>query len=298
MQGPKQAPRRHSKWRLFFFGACRRLTEWLGGRAFYRWRHLRPGRLLVRHEVLCTPDLPASLQGFSILHLSDLHAGPFLGAGDLAHISKALQGRVPHILVVTGDFITDSYEDALPMIPDLGLIETKLGGWAVFGNHDYRHHKHGILREKLAEQGIRVLQDEGQRIADLPLWISGLNDLEETSNPDPREARAGMAAGDLEIMLCHNPLAAKTLARENCVAILAGHSHGGQIDLPGLRDLGPTHPGLSVPLGATTLIVSRGLGVVGVPLRVGAPAELVWIELRRGDALEGRKTCQASSLAS
>jgi hypothetical protein len=256
----------------------------------YRWLALHPKRLVVREEQLCWPDLPAALEGFSILHLSDLHAGPFLGAGDLAQLGSQLGDRVPDILVVTGDFITDTFEDALPVLPDLGLLPSRLGGWAVFGNHDYRRHKHEVLRERLAQQGIRVLQDEGERVGDLPLWIAGLNDLEETSNPDPTRAREGRAVDDVEIMLCHNPLGARHLAHERCIAILSGHSHGTQIDWPWIRTLGPTHPGLSVQLGRSSLIVSRGLGVVGLPLRAGAPAEMVWIELRRGPIVEGRRT--------
>ena len=252
MSTPSQPPRRHSKWRLAAFSACRRLTQGLGGRAFYRWNSLRPGKLVLREEVLCVPR--------------------------------------PGIVVVTGDFITDTHTDALPVIPDLGLFKARYGGWAVFGNHDYRNHKHDVLEEHLARVGIRCLQDAGERVGDLPLWISGLNDLEESANPDPTRAREHMDPGDVEIMLCHNPLGARQLARPGCIAVLSGHSHGGQIDLPWLRTLGPTHPGLSMSLGPTTLIVSRGLGVVGVPLRMAAPAEMVWIELRRGHAQEGRRT--------
>jgi len=216
-----------------------------------------------------------------------LHAGPFLSKGDLSHLPDVLAGRVPDILALTGDFITDTYVDALQVIPDLGLIPTRLGGWAVFGNHDYRHHGHPHIARALQEQGIQTLQDQGQRVGDLPLWISGLNDLEETPNPDPTGAREGMQPGDVEIMLCHNPLGARSLANPRCLAILAGHTHGGQIDLPWLRKLGPIHPGLSLLIGQTTLIVNRGLGVVGFPWRYGAPAEMVWIELRVGDALQG-----------
>ena len=69
--------------------------------------------------------------------------------------------------------------------------------------------------------------------------------------------------------------------------MLSGHTHGTQVDLPRLRKLGPQHPGLRVELGGTTLIVSRGLGVVGLPLRIGAPPELVVIRLTAGEA-DGR----------
>ncbi|MCP5021238.1 MAG: hypothetical protein GY930_05625 [bacterium] len=297
MQSPKQYPRRHSSARLALFHICRTLATVMGGRAFYRWCCLGSKRLVVRDQIVCSPNLPEELEGFTVLHLSDLHAGPFLAEGDLSHLPGRLDGRVPDILAITGDFITDTHADALRVIPDLGLFKTRLGGWAVFGNHDYRHHGHVHIVQALQEQGIQTLQDEGQRVGDLPLWISGLSDLEERPNPDPARARKGMRPGDMELMLCHNPLGAKALAHPRCAAILSGHSHGGQIDLPWLRNLGPIHPGLSLLLGQTTLIVNRGLGVVGFPWRLGAPAEMVWIELRRGQALQGsaKATYQAGT---
>jgi predicted MPP superfamily phosphohydrolase len=88
--------------------------------------------------------------------------------------------------------------------------------------------------------------------------------------------------GDLEIVLCHNPRAAQFLSRERCAAVLSGHTHGTQIDWPLARRVGPPHPGTRMQFGPTTLIVSRGLGVIGVPLRVGAPAEVVVLRLERG----------------
>jgi len=91
-------------------------------------------------------------------------------------------------------------------------------------------------------------------------------------------------AGDVEIVLCHNPRGASAIAGAGCTAILSGHTHGTQVDLPLLRRLGPQHPGLRLELGPTTLIVSRGLGVVAVPLRVGVPAEVVYVRLEGSPA--------------
>ena len=111
--------------------------------------------------------------------------------------------------------------------------------------------------------------------------ITGLEDLEEGRVVDVAAARKDLRSGDTEIMLCHNPRGARVLARQGCAAILSGHTHGTQVDLPWLRSLGPDHPGLRVEFGRTSLIVSRGLGVVGAPLRINAPAEVVVVELSR-----------------
>jgi predicted MPP superfamily phosphohydrolase len=109
----------------------------------------------------------------------------------------------------------------------------------------------------------------------------GLEDLEEGRVVDLEAARAGLRAGDVEVVLCHNPLGARAIGRAGCAAILSGHTHAGQIDLPLARNVGPIHPGLRVLVGETLLVVSRGIGAVGLPLRIGAPAEIVHLRLTR-----------------
>jgi predicted MPP superfamily phosphohydrolase len=64
--------------------------------------------------------------------------------------------------------------------------------------------------------------------------------------------------------------------------VLSGHTHGTQLDLPWFRRSGPAHPGLRVELGDTVAITNRGLGSIGLPLRIGAPTELVVLEFARG----------------
>lgn len=94
-------------------------------------------------------------------------------------------------------------------------------------------------------------------------------------------ALEGTSKTDLIVALAHGPRAAPLFAKGGARLVLAGHTHGTQVDLPWLRDLGPAHPGMRVELGGTTLVVSRGLGVVGAPFRWGVPAEVVVLRLCR-----------------
>ena len=87
--------------------------------------------------------------------------------------------------------------------------------------------------------------------------------------------------GDVELLLCHNPDGAPGLARPGCAAILSGHTHGHQINLPLVRRAAPPHPGDRVERGATACITSTGVGAIGVPIRLRAPAEVVLLELGR-----------------
>jgi predicted MPP superfamily phosphohydrolase len=279
--GMRLAPRRFGGARLAFFRGVEALCKALGGRRFYRWNTLR--LLQAREERVEVPGLAPDLEGLVIAQVSDLHAGPYLGAGDLGPMVALLEERQPHLVAVTGDLCVHAVDEAFPIIEELCAYQAPLGSYVVFGNHDYKHRREGELAERLAAAGAVVLRNEGVRVpvGGAALAVTGIEDLEEGKVVDPERARAGLRPGDVEILLCHNPGGGPALARPGCAVILSGHSHGGQIDLPFLRRLGPPHPGLRVALGPTTLIVSRGIGALGIPLRVGAPAEVVFITLSR-----------------
>lgn len=279
------APRRHGALRRAGTRALERTAVLAGGRAWYRRAHLSPDALVVRTEHVRVRGLPPAFDGFSLAHLSDLHGGPFLGRGDLRALVEQVNALRADACVITGDWITHRHEDALPLLEDLQHLRTREGSFAVFGNHDYHGRREGLIAAAAAARGVRVLRNERVRFerdgaARQFIELVGLEDLEESrelSMPAPVDSRAGI----VELVLCHNPLAARTLARRGVALVLAGHSHGTQLDLPFLRRLGPIHPGLRLELGATTLIVSRGIGAIGLPLRIGSPAEIVCVRLER-----------------
>ena len=273
------APRRFSDGRVRLFRTVERLAALAGGRRFYRRAFLAPGRFRVRRERIEHPALPAALDGYRVAHLSDLHAGSFLGTGDLRHVVDAVNRAEPHLVAQTGDLITRDWREALTVLDDLARLRARDGVLAVFGNHDYRGRQEQRIADAYAARGIRFLRNACVRL-DSGLCVVGLEDLEEGRVVDLAAARADVRPGDVELVLCHNPLGARGLAREGCLAVLSGHTHGNQMDLPLLRRLGPDHPGERVEHGPTTLVVNHGLGVVGFPLRVGAPAEVVELELR------------------
>ncbi|MFN0242657.1 MAG: metallophosphoesterase [Planctomycetota bacterium] len=281
--GPRATPRRFSPLRLAFFRSVEHVSASLGGRAFYRWWHLRTGRFRMREETIAVRGLPREWHGYTIAQLSDFHGGSFVRAGDLRDVVASVNRIQPDLCVLTGDFVTHRWDESLGVLADCAGLRARDGVFGVFGNHDYRGRLEGRIADAYSARGIRMLRNEGVRIrrGDASLALVGLEDLEEARAIDPDAARAGLSDCDVEILLCHNPSAARALAHERCAVILSGHTHGGQIDLPLLRRLGPPHPGARVRLGATTLVVSRGLGVVGFPLRVGSPAEVVVVRLVR-----------------
>lgn len=277
------APRRHSWLRRAGFRTAECLARWAGGRAFYRANYLRQGRFVVREERLAAAWLPAALDGFRIAQLSDLHAGPFLGPGDLADVVEEVARRSVDLVVLTGDFLTHQVSDSWLLLEDLARLRARHGVFAVFGNHDYRGRQETLLAQRYAQCGIRFLVDESVRLEHqgAGLWLTGLGDLEEARTVSVQQARRQVDPEEPQVVLAHHPLAGRLCAGARTLAVFTGHTHGTQIDLPFLRRLGPAHPGLRYFAGPTRVIVSRGLGVVGLPLRIGASAELVVAELVR-----------------
>jgi predicted MPP superfamily phosphohydrolase len=276
VQPPRLAPRRFSPARLAFFRGVERVAKALGGRRFYRATQLSPPR--VREERIDVGGLPVELDGLSIVHLSDVHAGPFLGRGDLARTVERANALAPDLAVFTGDLITHDAEEAWWILDDLAALRAPLGVYGVFGNHDYHGRREREIRAAYSARGVAFLCDEARALRDGALWLIGLEDLEEKkADVDAFAALPGRA---FVVALCHNPRGAPACFERGASLVLSGHTHGGQINLPLVRRFAPRHPGDRIDGPRGTLIVSRGLGALGLPVRVRARAELVRIVLR------------------
>lgn len=282
----RQPPRRHSQLRLVLFQTVEVFARALGGRRFYRWLNLRAGRFDVREEIVIVPQECADLAGLSIVQLSDIHAGPFLREGDLRDVVRAVQDLDPDVVVFTGDLISRNADEAQLVLKDLASIKPRHGFYGVFGNHDYRHRREGEILETYASAGIHFLRNACVRPlgADSSLILLGVEDLEEAQDLDISAARSEVRPGDFEVVLSHNPGGARALLSDATRLVLSGHTHGKQIDLPVLRTLGPHHPGDRVDVPGAVLVTSRGLGVIGVPLRIRVRPEIVVIRLRAESA--------------
>ncbi|MEO1699804.1 MAG: metallophosphoesterase [Planctomycetota bacterium] len=290
-------PRRHSPLRLAAFRLAARVAQLAGGRRFYRWRYLSGDRLVVRHERVelggsATSD-PTTRRLLRIVQVSDVHGGPFVGPGDLADLIDAVEGLSPDVVAVTGDFVADTTDELPRVADDLARLDAPLGVFAVFGNHDYKDRREPeIVRafprwRFLRNECVALEGPTGARIG-----IAGIEDIEE-GRPADVERATGLAlqGADVLVALSHGPEAAPAFAARGFDLVLSGHSHGTQIDLPFLRRLGPAHPGLVVALGRTRLVVSRGVGPIGVPVRVRAPAEIVCVDIV-GSVSQDRGPCR------
>lgn len=245
---------------------------------------------------LSFPDLPAGLDGLRIAQLSDLHAGPLVGEGTLRRWRELCEREQPELLLFTGDLVDSLPEELTPLLEAFRGFQPPLGRFAVLGNHDYFDDPRPIWRD-LETAGIRCLENASALIrrGGDTLALMGLQDPMARNGrfrrmvfgpgPRPAEATRDLPVDVFRVCMNHRPSEWEMALAAGARLTLSGHTHGGQINpIPGFnsaRLIGPRTEGLYRE-GGDLLYVSRGLGVVGLPLRVGAPPEIVILTLRRG----------------
>ena len=179
-------------------------------------------------------DLPPSLQGTKLVQLSDLHYdGLRLSEKMLAEAIEASNQAEPDLVVLTGDYVTDRPEPIYPLVWRLKHLQSRLGIYAVLGNHDLYYPKaRTIVAEALAGIGVRVLWNQiayplGPELPFVGLadfWSREFNPAPVMNQLDPQIPR---------IVLSHNPDSAECLKKWRGDLQLSGHTHGGQVVIPG-----------------------------------------------------------------
>lgn len=280
-------PRRYGRARLALMAGLRRLGEGLlGGRRRVARTLARPGGLELARVAVPVPGLHPDLAGLRLVQLSDLHAGPFLDEAALAPAVALAAALEPDLLVLTGDLITDTVDDRWLLGRALARIRPRLGAFAVFGNHDYRQRREGELVAWLRRQGIVALRNASARVerGGGRLRVVGLEDIEEGRGAHLDRALADADPGDhATVLLCHHPAVEQALPPGRFDLVLCGHTHGGQIVLPGWGPLAhralARRPATRPLAGGGWLHVNRGLGTLILPLRPGAPAQVSCLTL-------------------
>ncbi len=192
------------------------------------------GPLSVEKVTVAIADLPTSLQGTKLVQLSDFHYdGLRLSENMLEQAIEASNQAEPDLVILTGDYVTDDPDRINPLVQRLKHLQSRAGVYAVLGNHDlcYRRSKAQVT-SSLTSIGVRVLWNE----VDYPLgselpfvgladfWSREFNPAPVMNQLDPKKPC---------IVLSHNPDSAEPLQQWRVDLQLSGHTHGGQIMIPG-----------------------------------------------------------------
>ena len=244
----------------------------------------------VRELDVPLPGLPLDLDGLRILQISDIHLSAFLHESDLARvIDMALDVR-PHVAVVTGDLISSRGDPLDACIRQLARVKSDAGTFGCMGNHERYAGVERYAAEAGARAGIRFLRGEAQtlRFGNSVLNLAGV-DYQSLADRGHylRGAERLVVPGAANVLLSHNPDVFPVAARQGYNLLLAGHTHGGQVTVEILdqsinpaRFFTPYVYGL-FRAGRSAAYVTRGIGTIGIPARIGAPPEISVLRLRK-----------------
>lgn len=242
-------------------------------------------RLRVREITISLKDLPESLDGMRIAHISDTHVGKFTRGRMLDEIAEATNRLQADLVLLTGDLIDNSIKDLPAALAMVQRMDPRSGLFMIEGNHDLIDDPAEFVRG-VRESGVNFLRNESAivQIRGQNVQLLGIAwDRDEAPLTDAVAAVAKMRQpGAFPILLAHHPHAFDAASRHALPLTLAGHTHGGQLMLTPTLGAGPAMfkywSGLYQNVGRS-LVVSNGAGN-WFPLRTAAPAEIVHITLR------------------
>ena len=252
-----------------------------------------PRSVRFRRLPIDPPGWPAALDGLTVAVVSDLHTGaPHVDLGRVRRIVRRLDDEQPDLVALLGDFADPEVALGTRVEPGqvaevLSDLRAPLGRYAVLGNHDW--YEFGAdMPKALRDRGITVLENDATRVegTPAPLWVAGVADA-TTRTPRLDGALAAVPAGEAVLLLTHDPDVFPHVP-DRVALTLAGHTHGAQVDLPGLRDKAtPSQHGAHYTKGHQVeggrhLFVSPGIGTSRFPIRFRARPEVTILRLRAG----------------
>jgi predicted MPP superfamily phosphohydrolase len=243
--------------------------------------------------------LPPELAGLRIVQLTDIHHGPTLSLNYVRQVVQATNALQPNLILLTGDYVHRSSAYVEPVVRELAELRATIGRIGVLGNHDWWEDA-PLTRRAFARIGIPLVDNDRLfitperqlvRSSTAGLCIAGVGDLQEDV------VRIGDALGNVppempRLLMSHNPDVAEDpdflRSRLRVDLMLCGHTHGGQVWIPGLgTPIVPSRYGQKYASGlvqgpACPVYISRGIGTTILPLRFCVPPEIAVIELEVG----------------
>lgn len=245
-------------------------------------------QLFLREHNLQVPDLPHDLDGIRLVQLTDIHLSPFLRRAELERAIDMANETRAHVALVTGDLITTNRDPLDNCLDSLARLRADAGVYGCLGNHEIYAHAEDYVEREGARRGLRFLRlgAAALRFGNATMNLVGV-DYQALHGPYLVGAEKLVAPGALNVLLSHNPDVFPVAARQGYAVTIAGHTHGGQIRVEILNaDLNPGR--FYTPYvdgvyrkGPASIFVSRGIGTIAVPARLGAPPEVALLRLCR-----------------
>lgn len=254
------------------------------GAAAHGYTYERHGIELTR-TVLLVAGLPGALAGFRIGFMTDLHRSSTVPHELIESATTLLMSERPDLVVLGGDYVTwggghgsrGGRYFVEPAADAVRALSAPHGVFGVLGNHDDDRD----MPAAMATRGVEILKDARTRLTvrGEPLDLIGIRYWTTRGRDIATVARGAAKAS---ILLAHNPSRLKEAAALSLPLMLSGHTHGGQIVVPGFGAIAARNFPIVAGAGGrdrTTAFVSRGVGTVYVPIRINCPPEVALLTL-------------------
>ncbi len=242
----------------------------------------------VRETDLLVPDLHPDLDGLRMAQITDLHCGPYLTAKEVDRVVAMANELRPHVAFVTGDLITQAGDPLDECIRSLGGLRADSGVWGCMGNHEHYAAAEGYAAREGLRYGIEFLRQRSKTLefGDARLNLAGV-DYQRKNQPYLRYAETLLRPGSVNLLLSHNPDVFPKATELGYDLVVSGHTHGGQVTIEIVeqsvnagRFFTPFVVG-RYQIDQSQLYVSRGIGTVNLPMRIGALPEVTLLRLKR-----------------
>lgn len=246
-------------------------------------------RLSVREQNIPVPGLPRDLDGLRVAQLTDIHLSPFLSLRELERAVELANETRPHLALVTGDLITTANDPLDDCLRALARLKADAGVFGCMGNHEIYADSEVYTQVEGARLGMRFLRQQSAllRFGSASLNLAGV-DYQHFKRPYLVGAEALTVPGAFNVLLSHNPDVFPVAVAKGFPLTVAGHTHGGQVrfeilrqDLNIARFFTPYVDGLYRGKDGSSIFVSRGIGTIALPARLGAPPEVALLKLCR-----------------
>lgn len=242
-------------------------------------RYIEPTHLIVNEENVINTNLPTSFYGYKIVQLSDIHYKTTITKKELKNTVKMINRIKPNIVVITGDLLDNTIEynetDKSTLIDLLNNIDGKYK-YIITGDHD----KHDLFQEVITQTDFKLLDNNYDIIYNGdydPILIGGISTRTDGKNIDEKIMEIDKAIIDnkttYNILIMHEPNLIEKINHNNYQLVLAGHTHNGQINVPGIKKLLiPTkdnkYTKTYYKLDNTDLYISPGIGTSNIKARL------------------------------